>query len=129
MNIYKFVYFYFYCIGDDDLDHHVMGLAGIMLAVVFHFGFLQQLILLLYHYKFMWLPNLGTYGRNKDLVFLCTIMVMIICSLFLNRNKGLEIVRRYENISKTKATILTSIIIFLPFTLGMLLSSYSRSHG
>jgi hypothetical protein len=121
MNLYYFVYCYFYQIRNSG---RILASAHVLFTLLIHYLLLSEIVLRTTGIKIFSLPNFGQYGTNKSMYFIFAIPFWILLGLFFNRTRTKQLLARYNKIytKQLRNTMKIIWIIILPTILVVLLA-------
>ena len=125
MNIYNFVFCYFYKFWEKrGNDGRIVGSAHVLFTLIIHFLFLAEIILRTIGINIFSLPNNGQYVSNKMVYFIICIPLWIIIGIHFNKNRTNHLIlvynKTYTNPYRNRLKAIT--ITVLPMVLLILLA-------
>lgn len=126
MNIYNFIFCYFYIFWNKrNNDGRFSGILHVLLALLLHLLLIVQVIELIFDYNISThFPNTGSNGSNKALYTIMSIPLFILLSYYYNRDRQKNLLKRYNKINKNSKSInllKILVLIVLPIILNIVL--------
>lgn len=126
MNIYNFIYCYFYKFWEKrNNDGRIVASMHIFFTLLVHFFLLAEIIRGITGIKFNLMPRLGNYGESKTKYMLLCIPFLILIFMYYNRNRTTNLLKeyylQYGNDGK-KNTIKILIYIIVPAIIAVSLA-------
>ncbi|HRP90104.1 MAG TPA: hypothetical protein PKX92_08695 [Edaphocola sp.] len=117
MNIYNFIYSFFYKFWEKrGNDGRIVGSAHVLGTIIIHALLIVEIIRDTTGLNLISLPNFGEYGRNKTMYFFLAVPVWIGLWFFYNRERTKRLLKEYhqkygEAGSKNTFNILLYVVI------------------
>mgnify|MGYP003579408387 CR=1 FL=1 len=112
MNIYNFIYCYFFNLWKSKGGGRIDSSAHVLFAIIIHVLLFAEIIQNTSGYKAINLPDFGASGQNKFMYFLIAVPFWITLILFYNKERTKRLLKEY-NQKYGKAGIKNTIKIFL----------------
>jgi len=126
MNIYNFIYCFFYNFWEKrGTDGRMMGSVHVLFTIGMHFLLLSKIVELILGRRLLSLPNYGNYGTNKSMYFLYVIPVAVLFFIFYNRKRTNNLLKTYNQIYKEqglKNILRVLLYIVIPIIIALLLA-------
>src|SRR5690606_2475255 len=98
MNIYNFIYCFFYKFWEKRGDNgNISGAGHLLFAIMMHLLLLSEIIRGISSFNILPLPDFGTTGRNKTIWFLFLIPFWIGLCFFYNKTRTQRLLEQYES--------------------------------
>lgn len=126
MNIYNFIYCFFYSSAKKRGGGIIDSAAHVLFAMIVHVLLISEIIWDVTGFNVLKLPNYGQYGRNKMMYFLFIIPFWIGLCFFYNKTRTKELVKEYslkyaqdgrKNIVKILIFMIAPIIVIVALAL------------
>ncbi len=132
MNIYNFVYCYFYNLWKSKGGGRIDTSAHVLFAIIIHVLLISEIILDLTGFKIISLPDYGGAGRNKYMYFLFAIPFWVALIFFYNKERTKRLLKDYNQKygeTRSKNTLKILLYFVLPTILLIALAvTNQRSH-
>ena len=125
MNIYNFIYCYFFNLWKNKGGGRIDSSAHVLFALLIHVLLFAEIIQNTFGYKAINLPDYGASGRNKFMYFLIAIPFWITLILFYNKERTKRLLKEYnQKYGKTgiKNTIKILLLVIVPIILLIMLA-------
>ena len=117
MNIYNFIYIFFYKFWEKrGNDGRIVGAAHVLFSILIHFLLIAEIIRDITGFNIISLPNFGEYGINKTMYFFLAVPLWIGLWFFYSRERTKRLLKDYhqkygETGSKSTLKILLYFVI------------------
>ena len=117
MNIYNFIYCFFYRFWEKrGNDGRIVGAAHVLFTFLIHVLLIAEIVQDITGFKIVSLPDYGGAGRNKYMYFLFVIPFWVALVFFYNREHTKRLLKEYhqkygEAASKNTVKILLYVVI------------------
>lgn len=116
MNIYNFIYCYFYNLWKSKGGGRIDTSAHVLFAIIIHVLLLSEIIQDTTGFKIVSLYDYGGAGRNKYMYFLFVIPFWVALVLFYNKERTKRLLKEYrqkygETGSKSTLKILLYVVV------------------
>lgn len=125
MNIYNFIYCYFYNLWKNKGGGRIDSSAHVLFACFMHVLLIAEIILDTTGFEIINLPDYGAYGRNKTMYFFFAIPFWIALILFYNREHTKRLLKEYHQKygdSGSKNTVKMLLYVVVPTVLLIILA-------
>jgi|GEM_PF-2433050 len=133
MNIYNFIYCFFYKVWSKRGDNgNISGAGHLLFAIMMHLLLLSEIIRWVADVNILPLPNYGTTGRNRNVWMLFIFPFWIGLCFFYNKIRTQRLMEQYKlkyGNSKWKNTIRVLLYVLLPMILTIVLSLIRQKRG
>jgi hypothetical protein len=96
MNIYNFIYCYFYNLWKSKGGGRIDTSAHVLFAIIIHVLLLSEIIQDITGFKIVSLPDYGGHGRNKYVYFLFAIPFWGALVLFYSKERTKQLLKDYH---------------------------------
>jgi len=117
MNIYNFIYSFFYNFWEKrGNDGRIVGAAHVLFSLIIHVLLIAEIIRNITGFNIISLPNYGQYGINKTMYFFFAISLWVGLWFFYNRERTKRLLKDYhqkygETGSKNNVKILLYFVV------------------
>jgi hypothetical protein len=126
MNIYNFIYCFFYLFWEKrGNDGRMVGSAHVLFTIMMQFLLLSEIIHDLTGFNIVPLPNYGGAGINKYMYLLILTPFLVALIIYYNKNRTKKLLKDYhENHGNAgrKNTLKILLYVVLPMILGITLA-------
>ena len=125
MNIYNFIYCYFYKLWEKKGGGRIDSSAHVLFSLLIHVLLIAEIIQDTIGLKIISLPNFGQYGRNKTVYFLFAIPIWVGLWFFYNRERTKRLLKEYHQKygeTGSKNTLKILLYVVLPAILLIILA-------
>ena len=121
MNIYNFIYSFFYKFWEKrGNDGRIVGAAHVLFSILIHVLLTAEIIWDIIGSNIISLPNFGEYGRNKTMYFFLAVPFWIGLWFFYNRERSKRLLKDYHQKygeTGSKNTLKILLYFFIPIVL------------
>jgi hypothetical protein len=118
MNIYNFIYCFFYNSGQKkNGGGRFNGVLHVFFVLAMHFLLLSEIIRDTTGFKIFTMPRLGNYGESKTKYILLCIPIVLLIWLYYNKKRSIALLKVYNQLygdAGKKNTIRILIYIVVP---------------
>lgn len=124
MNIYNFIYCFFYKFWEKrGNDGRIVGSGHVLGTVIIHILLLSEIIQDITGFKIVSLPNYGGSGSNKYMYFLFSIPFFIALWLYYNRKRSKTLLKEYyQKYGETGVINTIKMLLYLVFPAMLLIT-------
>ena len=126
MNIYNFIYCFFYKFWEKrGNDGRIVGAGHILGVLIIHILLIAEIIQGTIGYKLIYLPNFGEQGQNKTIYFVLAVPLWIVFWIFYNRERTKRLLKEYHQKygeAGSKNTLKILLYVVLPAILLIILA-------
>jgi len=96
MNIYNFIYCYFYNMWKSKGGGRIDSSAHVLFSILIHVLLIAEIIRDITSFNIISLPNFGAYGINKTMYFFLAVPLWIGLWFFYNRERTKRLLKDYH---------------------------------
>ena len=98
MNIYNFIYSFFYRFWEKrGNDGRIVGSAHVLGTIIIHVFLIAEIIRDITGFNIIILPNFGEYGRNKTMYFFLAVPIWVGLWFFYHRERTKRLLKDYHH--------------------------------
>ena len=123
MNIYNFIYCYFYNMWKSKGGGRIDSSAHVLFSILIHVLLIAEIIRDITGFNIISLPNFGAYGINKTMYFFLAVPLWIGLWFFYNRERTKRLLKDYhQKYGEAGSKITLKILLYFVIPIVLLIT-------